>query len=112
MSANGYDVFCDVTGYNRESLRACFEFSMYTGFDGINVWKLGYPDGEAQISDAVSDRIKMFEGPNGPTMVKAYLAKRNSLSGRLSALWRKPIYVTAFMLLVVACLIRNAWRSA
>ncbi len=111
---NGFDNFCEVAGYRSDSLRAVFEFSLYTGFEGINLWSLGYPytnNPREQETVRVGDKVRAFEGPHGHTMIRAYLAKRRSFTGRLNALWRKPLHVAGFGVVLVACMFRGTWNG-
>lgn len=110
MNEHGFDNFCRVTGRNNESLFAAFEFSLYLGFASINPWALNYPSGLG-APDWVMEKIKIFEGPNGETMIKAWLARRNSWRGRLKAWVLKPAYVIGFFVLLFASSARDWWRS-
>lgn len=107
---SGYDNFCEVAGYNPDKVLSIFEFSLYTGFAGINVWMLGYPDTDSRAKNMppeVIHRVEAFEGPHARTMIKAYLAKRRSFTGRLDAMWRKPVHIAGFWVLLLMCMFRR-----
>lgn len=110
-SDNGYDNFCKVAGYKADSLWGTLEFALYLGFKSINLWALGYPHMDDKAPEETLDKVRAFEGPNGPTMIKAYMARRFSWRGRLSAAWRKPLYAAGLVILLVLCLGRSTFNE-
>lgn len=106
--SNAFNVFCKVQGFDCGQMTNCYEFSMFIGFRLLNIFKYINNDEDLIVDPDINRVIDALNGPHGEVVVRVWMAKRYSFSGRLKACWKKPAHRMGLMCISFAVFVRES----
>lgn len=106
--SNAYDVFCRVQGFAPDKMTNCYEFSMFLGFSLLNQFRYIDNDTGIIVKPGVNRVVDALNGPHSETVVRVWMAKRYSFTGRLKAFWKKPMHRMGFMCISFAAFVKES----